>query len=200
MYYDGVIEKPDLSEETLVHYGVKGMKWGIRRYEKKGGTKLTKRIAKWREAEKKYSNDERAYKSATDKKMRSELRAKKKQSRKELSRQYKQVKYAHRADQGADLYSKGKTITSNVQKLEVAGTLIAAGSYLLPKLLSSNKLPVGAQIFLAKPVKTPLGQMNMANFVTAGFAVGTAVGTAIDTIYKENQNRKLRAFYSYRGA
>jgi len=25
--YDGVIEKPELNEETLAHYGIKGMKW-----------------------------------------------------------------------------------------------------------------------------------------------------------------------------
>ena len=29
--YDYVIEKPELSEETLMHYGVRGMKWGIRK-------------------------------------------------------------------------------------------------------------------------------------------------------------------------
>jgi len=27
MMYDGVIEKPELNEETLAHYGIKGMKW-----------------------------------------------------------------------------------------------------------------------------------------------------------------------------
>lgn len=34
-------EKPLSPQEYLMHYGVKGMKWGVRRYQNKDGT-LTK--------------------------------------------------------------------------------------------------------------------------------------------------------------
>ena len=30
-YYDNVITKPPLNEETLAHFGVKGMHWGVRK-------------------------------------------------------------------------------------------------------------------------------------------------------------------------
>ena len=41
MNYDGVITKPELNEETLTHYGVKGMKW--RKRKAKGVTKSSKK-------------------------------------------------------------------------------------------------------------------------------------------------------------
>lgn len=44
-YYDGVIVKPELSEDTLEHYGVKGMHWGVRhdnRVQKRRDRKIKK--------------------------------------------------------------------------------------------------------------------------------------------------------------
>lgn len=37
----GPYDKPFSPQEYLMHYGVKGMKWGVRRYQNKDGT-LTK--------------------------------------------------------------------------------------------------------------------------------------------------------------
>lgn len=47
--YDYVITKPPLNEETLMHYGVMGMKWGIRKDIRKTGSisdKTKKKILK----------------------------------------------------------------------------------------------------------------------------------------------------------
>ena len=35
MIYDGIITKPPLDEDTLAHYGVKGMKWKVRKAKNK---------------------------------------------------------------------------------------------------------------------------------------------------------------------
>lgn len=58
MIYDGVINKPPLNEETLAHYGVLGMKWGVRKNPEKAYSKATKELAKRKKkvvkADKKY--------------------------------------------------------------------------------------------------------------------------------------------------
>lgn len=46
MIYDGVINKPPLNEETLAHYGVLGMKWGVRKNPEKAFSKAAKELAK----------------------------------------------------------------------------------------------------------------------------------------------------------
>lgn len=38
--YEYNFDKPELSEELLMHYGVKGMRWGVRRYQKYDGTRI----------------------------------------------------------------------------------------------------------------------------------------------------------------
>lgn len=58
MIYDGVINKPPLNEETLAHYGVLGMKWGVRKNPEKAYSKAAKELAKRKKkvvkADKKY--------------------------------------------------------------------------------------------------------------------------------------------------
>ena len=45
MIYDYVQTKPPLNEETLAHYGIKGMRWGVRNWILKSNRKRAGKIA-----------------------------------------------------------------------------------------------------------------------------------------------------------
>lgn len=46
MYYDGVIEKPEMDDLIIEHYGVLGMKWGVRKNPAKAYSRATAELAK----------------------------------------------------------------------------------------------------------------------------------------------------------
>ena len=47
-------EKPLSPQEYLMHYGVKGMKWGVRRYQNYDGSYTRKGLERYRKAESDY--------------------------------------------------------------------------------------------------------------------------------------------------
>ena len=188
-YYDNVITKPPLNEETLTHFGVKGMRWGVRRYEKNAGTKTAKRIKKFKEADEKYVKAKMSgNKQAT------------RYAKKEVRNQYKKVKQARLADQGAEIYANSGRITSNRAvsgtMKGVGGAAITAGAFLVK---NGNNLPPNIRKHLGKNVKTPVGELPLGALVAAGGAALTGAGYAKDFIDDQTVNKKLRAYYSYTG-
>lgn len=49
-------EKPLSPQEYLMHYGVKGMKWGVRRYQNYDGSYTRKGLERYRKAESDYGS------------------------------------------------------------------------------------------------------------------------------------------------
>lgn len=196
-YYDGVILKPDLSDETLEHYGVKGMKWGVRRYEQKGGTKTKKRIKKFRDAEQKYERAKANYSTSLTKADQKRYKNEMKSAKRDMKYQYQKTKEANLADQGKELYNHNVRITDNAKKVAYASTGVAVASKLLSAGLKSNMVPADVQLKLVKPISTPLGKMPLSDIITISAGASAATALAVDKIYKSNQNRKLRAYYSY---
>lgn len=166
------------------------MKWGVRRIEKKAGTKTTKRIAKFREAEQRYTKAKMSgNKVAT------------KQAKRDMKDQYKKVKQAKLADEGANIYANSGRITNNKNvsnSLKAAGGVgLTAGAYLVK---NGNNLPPNIRKKLGKNVNTPIGQVPIGSLAILGAGAALAgAGYANDFVHEQTTNKKLRAYYSYTG-
>lgn len=101
-------EKPLSPQEYLMHYGVKGMKWGVRRYQNYDGSYTRKGLERYRKAESDYETakskaDETraAYKSgqATRQQVKDAKSAVKTEKRK-MENAYEKLKTDKLADEG----------------------------------------------------------------------------------------------------
>ena len=131
------------NELELYHHGIKGQRWGVRRFQNYDGTYTKKGLARYDKAASKYEdskkrvvaakkNFERSANSSTKAlKAMDELNAAKrasKEAKREMKKSYKQLKNDYRADKGKEVYSSGETITGLQQKRMVAtGASILAG-------------------------------------------------------------------------
>lgn len=165
--------------DELCHYGVKGMKWGVRRYQNYDGSYTQKGLERFRKSEAKYDRAKSEYdsaKSSGDKRGVKSAKSDMRSAKREMSRNYKQLKLDKRADQGKALYKQGVTITENNMKKSFAQTGLGFGSAAVSSYIyrqtRDNRIP--AAVFVT------------ANAVNAGYSW-----------YLNNQNKKLRAYYSH---
>ena len=132
MEYDGVIIKPSL-DEALEHYGVAGMRWGVRKAEKNAGTRTKLAIRKYRDLE--------------EKRKQSPFRSEKKKLKLQMKNQYANIKRAKKVDYGEKLV-KNKEKRHKVSSTFVLSGLLGGLSYInanvgLRALADGDKLGIG---------------------------------------------------------
>lgn len=187
-----------LSKDELMHHGVLGMKWGVRRYQNYDGTYTKKGMEHYRESEAKYKEAKQRHKAikagyketkkygsveVNGKKLaftkdlvkdsKRDLKAKKKQ----LSRDYDQLKRDKAGDKGKELYRSGKTIIGGNQKVRLAASA-AVGMSLVSYGLAEN------------------GNNKLAAY-TGAMSTGMALTAAALRIKNERDAHYLRAYYSH---
>lgn len=170
--------------DELYHYGIKGMKWGVRRYQNYDGSYTKAGVKRYNQAMDVYDKRASDYKKAkADGVKGDELRLKKakvKQQKREVEKHYKHLKLDKKADQGKILYAEGKRITANNK---VANALDTIG-----------RLSLAAATFNYATNTVPNKRVTTALLAVGGLAVTAgAVKRAAD----KSPNDKLRAYYSH---
>lgn len=159
--------------DELAHYGVLGMKWGVRRYRNYNGSYTKKGVARYDKAQSEYDTVKNKRKIGTA------TRADVRKAKRNLNYAYKKLKTDKKADQGKELYAKGKTITGNSAKTMTTEALIVAGGNIVAATLAN------------------LGNLRLASISGAVISVGGTTANAILAAKAHNENAKLRAYYAH---
>ena len=191
-------------ENYLAHYGVKGMRWGVRRYRNYDGSYTKKGLKYFDESSKKYDEANQMYKSAKQwhkeskknghtylhnyetgetqkvyvtKDVVKQAKQARKAAKQQMKADYKQVKKDYKADKGKALYQSGKTIGSNNDLISKIGS-VSAGAILASKYLSDS------------------GYGDLAKYSFYAGA-GLAAVSGILGVKAGVENNQLRAYYSH---
>lgn len=177
--------------DELYHHGVKGMRWGVRRYQNYDGTYTKKGLARYNKASDKYEASKKkvaaakrnfessAYDRNKSLNAMDELNAAKRESKaakREMKKSYKQLKRDYKADKGKELYSKGETITGLAQKRMIATGASILGDYMTSSLYRGGALSPG---------------------VAAAISLGQNAAWGAYMVKNSGDQKKLRAYYAH---
>ena len=194
--------------DELYHHGIKGQKWGIRRYRNYDGSYTQTGLKRYYESKSEYEAADEKYK-----RQKAEYKSNKKAdgaktkltnariNRVRLKRRtnniYKHLKDDKRADKGKELYSRGYTITGKKRSLEALSTIggLAVSAALLSRY-NNGKIPIAPGLQVSIPSRVN----NIINSHSKEIAVGGLAlvgGSAAGQIATANKDRKLRAYYNH---
>ena len=168
----------------LQHHGIKGQRWGVRRYQnydgsytKRGMKRYTEKLSSFEKADTRYQI---AKKNKDNKTELTQARLNRRVVKRQLDKSYKHLKQDKAADKGKELYSKGKTIKSE-RKKAMALTLVNQ---------VSNRV---ANKYIKEHTDT---QVKALQYIAVNNITTTTVQALIAANYYKNR-KNLRAYYNH---
>lgn len=173
--------------DELKHFGVRGMKWGVRRYQNYDGSYTQAGLKRYRSSLDSYERAKETHRDTKAKYKSGEAskydvrysKARVKETKKRLTKDYKHLKQDKLADEGKILYKKGARITSNAAVTQAIAKAAAYAS-------------IGSEV----AYRHGYIDAKTARTVQAASIGATAV-SGIKGLIDEIPNNKLRAYYSH---